>query len=76
MARKPRTKGRRIAVPSGPMPNCAYPSTRPACILRATHANDMKITYYLEVVSSWCHWADPMWAELRERYAGRAEFRW
>ena len=36
----------------------------------------MKITYYLEVVSSWCHWADPMWAGLRERYAGRAEFRW
>ena len=36
----------------------------------------MKITYYLEVVSSWCHWADPMWTGLRERYAGRAEFQW
>lgn len=36
----------------------------------------MKITYYLEVVSSWCHWAEPAWAELKQRYAGRAEFAW
>lgn len=36
----------------------------------------MKITYYLEVTSSWCYWAEPAWAELRERYAGRAEFVW
>lgn len=36
----------------------------------------MKITYYLEVLSSWCHWADPVWAQLQTRYAGRAEFAW
>jgi len=35
-----------------------------------------KITYYLEVVSSWCHWAEPAWAELKRRYAGRVEFGW
>jgi len=36
----------------------------------------MKVTYYLEVVSSWCHWVEPVWAELKARYAGRAEFDW
>jgi predicted DsbA family dithiol-disulfide isomerase len=36
----------------------------------------MKVTYYLEVLSSWCSWAEPMWAELKQRYAGRAEFDW
>lgn len=36
----------------------------------------VKITYYLEVISSWCFWAEPTWAELKRRYAGRAEFAW
>ncbi|HKB92468.1 MAG TPA: disulfide bond formation protein DsbA [Opitutaceae bacterium] len=36
----------------------------------------MKITYYLEVLSSWCTWAEPTWAEVKSRYAGRAEFDW
>lgn len=36
----------------------------------------MKVTYYLEVLSSWCHWVEPVWAELKTRYAGRAEFDW
>jgi predicted DsbA family dithiol-disulfide isomerase len=36
----------------------------------------MKITYYLDVLSSWCHWAEPAWSELKARYAGRAEFAW
>jgi predicted DsbA family dithiol-disulfide isomerase len=36
----------------------------------------MRITYYLEVISSWCHWAEPAWAELKRRYAGKAEFVW
>ena len=36
----------------------------------------LKITNYLDVVSSWCFWAEPMWAELKERYAGRVEFEW
>ena len=36
----------------------------------------MKIIYYLEVTSSWCYWAEPAWAELKQRYAGTAEFEW
>jgi predicted DsbA family dithiol-disulfide isomerase len=36
----------------------------------------MKVTYYLEVLSSWCTWVEPVWAELKSRYAGRAEFEW
>ncbi len=36
----------------------------------------MKITYYLEVLSSWCTWVEPTWSELKSRYAGRAEFEW
>ncbi len=36
----------------------------------------MKITYYLEVISSWCFWAEPAWAELKRRYAGQVEFGW
>lgn len=36
----------------------------------------MKIIYYFEVFSSWCHWVEPVWAELKTRYAGRAEFEW
>jgi hypothetical protein len=36
----------------------------------------MKITYYLEVISSWCYWAEPAWAELKRRYAGTVEFQW
>lgn len=34
------------------------------------------VTYYLEILSSWCHWAEPAWAELRQRYAGRVAFEW
>jgi len=36
----------------------------------------MKVTYYLEVTSSWCFWAEPVWAELKARYVGRADFTW
>jgi predicted DsbA family dithiol-disulfide isomerase len=36
----------------------------------------MKVTYYLEVISSWCYWVEPTWAELKQRYAGRVEFDW
>ncbi len=32
----------------------------------------MRIVYFLEVISSWCHWAEPTWAELQKRYAGRS----
>ena len=36
----------------------------------------VKATYYLEVISSWCLWAEPAWAELKEKYNGRVEFGW
>ena len=36
----------------------------------------LKITNYLDVVSSWCFWAEPMWTELKQRYAGRVGFEW
>lgn len=36
----------------------------------------MKLTYYCEILSSWCYWVEPTWAELKRRYAGRAEFEW
>jgi predicted DsbA family dithiol-disulfide isomerase len=34
------------------------------------------VTYYLEILSSWCHWAEPAWAEIKARYAGRVDFQW
>jgi len=34
------------------------------------------VTDYLEVVSSWCFWSEPTWAELKKRYNDRVEFRW
>lgn len=36
----------------------------------------IKVTYFTEVTSSWCYWAEPAWAELKQRYEGRAEFQW
>src|SRR5207302_2005871 len=35
-----------------------------------------KVTYFLEVISSWCYWAEPTWAELKRRYEGKALFDW
>jgi predicted DsbA family dithiol-disulfide isomerase len=37
---------------------------------------DVTVIYYLEVLSSWCHWAEPAWAELKARHAGRVQFDW
>lgn len=36
----------------------------------------LKITYYLDVVSSWCFFAEPAWAALRDRYTGQVDFEW
>lgn len=38
----------------------------------------MKVTatYYLDVISSWCHWAEPAWAELQERFRNQVAFQW
>jgi predicted DsbA family dithiol-disulfide isomerase len=38
---------------------------------------NVKVTYFLDVISSWCYWAEPAWAELKERYAkSPVEFSW
>jgi predicted DsbA family dithiol-disulfide isomerase len=35
------------------------------------------VTYYLEVISSWCYWAEPAWLELKRRYAhSQVGFHW
>ncbi|WP_221030478.1 DsbA family oxidoreductase [Actomonas aquatica] len=34
------------------------------------------VTYYLEILSSWCLWAQPAWEEVQERFAGRVQFEW
>jgi predicted DsbA family dithiol-disulfide isomerase len=36
----------------------------------------MKITYYLEVLSSWCTWVEPTWDSLKARYGDRVQFEW
>jgi predicted DsbA family dithiol-disulfide isomerase len=36
----------------------------------------VQVTYYLEVISSWCYWAEPAWEELKRRYSQSAEFDW
>jgi predicted DsbA family dithiol-disulfide isomerase len=36
----------------------------------------LKITYYLDVISSWCHWSEPAWALLKNRYSDCTEFQW
>ncbi len=36
----------------------------------------LRVTQYLDVISSWCFWAFPAWQELQERYRGRVEFNW
>ena len=34
------------------------------------------VTDYLDVVSSWCFWSEPTWAELKKRYQDRVQFQW
>jgi predicted DsbA family dithiol-disulfide isomerase len=34
------------------------------------------VTDYLDVVSSWCFWSEPTWAELKRRYGSRVQFQW
>jgi predicted DsbA family dithiol-disulfide isomerase len=34
------------------------------------------VTYYLDVMSSWCLLAEPAWASLKVRYAGKVDFQW
>jgi predicted DsbA family dithiol-disulfide isomerase len=34
------------------------------------------VTDYLDVISSWCFWSEPTWAELKKRYEDRVRFQW
>ncbi len=43
---------------------------------RPAWSEPVKITYFLEVSSSWCFWAEPTWAELKRRYADQVGFGW
>jgi len=36
----------------------------------------IKVIYYLDVISSWCYWAEAVWDELKERYGHVATFEW
>ncbi len=36
----------------------------------------LTVTNYLDVISSWCHWAIPAWREVREHYGEQVDFRW
>ncbi len=36
----------------------------------------IKITYYLDVISSWCHYVEPLWEELKSSYKEEVEFDW
>ncbi len=36
----------------------------------------LTVTNYLDVISSWCHWAIPAWQQLQERYRDRVDFTW
>lgn len=36
----------------------------------------VRLTYFVEVLSSWCHWAEPSWAEWKTRFADDVEFEW
>jgi predicted DsbA family dithiol-disulfide isomerase len=37
----------------------------------------IKATNYLDVVSSWCYWAEPAWGELKKRYENKnVDFEW
>ena len=37
---------------------------------------DVTVTYYLEILSSWCHWAEPAWKALKTRYGDQVQFGW
>jgi predicted DsbA family dithiol-disulfide isomerase len=36
----------------------------------------VSLTSYIDVISSWCFWSEPTWAELKRRYEGRVRFEW
>src|SRR5438552_11079849 len=43
---------------------------------RSSKIMTITVTDYLDVISSWCFWSEPTWAELRKRYEARVKFQW
>jgi predicted DsbA family dithiol-disulfide isomerase len=37
---------------------------------------NLKVTYFIDVTSSWCYWAEPAWAAVKQRFADRVAFDW
>lgn len=38
--------------------------------------SDLRVTYFLDVTSSWCWWAEPAWIALKDEFRDRATFDW
>jgi predicted DsbA family dithiol-disulfide isomerase len=47
-----------------------------AFVLKLQATMPISVTYYLDVISSWCFWSEPAWAELKRHYEGRVQFEW
>jgi predicted DsbA family dithiol-disulfide isomerase len=44
---------------------------------KSNEKSQVRITYFLDLTSSWCYWAEPAWAELKRRYAkSSVQFDW
>jgi predicted DsbA family dithiol-disulfide isomerase len=39
-------------------------------------SHPVSITYFLEIQSSWCFWAEPTWSTLQELFDGQVDFSW
>ena len=59
-----------------PPPDDALTVSSPEPLVNLPCMADITLTYYLEILSSWCHWAEPAWTDLKARYAGRVQFEW
>ena len=44
--------------------------------LLSIYVMKITVTDYLDVVSSWCFWSEPTWAEVKKRYQDRVAFQW
>jgi predicted DsbA family dithiol-disulfide isomerase len=34
------------------------------------------VTYFIDLISSWCTWCEPAWASVKAEFADRADFDW
>jgi predicted DsbA family dithiol-disulfide isomerase len=63
--------------PSGSLPSQRKSGCRRFRSEVVSRGMKVAIVYYLDVTSSWCYWAEPAWADLKERYAPKpVEFSW